>query len=992
MPYTFLWNDPAAQTDSTATALCAGIYTGAVIDANGCIASSSVHIVDISGFSASITSTTNLKCNAVCIGSASITAVGGTLPYSYSWDDAASQTTATASNLCAGNITGIVTDQAGCKFVLPTTITEPGAIVISVVTTDVSCSGLCDGQLLATVSGGTGSTYTYSWNDPLNQKTLLADSLCPATYTLTVNDSVGCVKTSTRAISEPLPLIAFISSASNVSCNGNCNGSINSIGVAGTAPYSYSWSSGPTTQNINGLCPATYTLTVTDAHGCKDDSAQVITEPSVLNAFLVDSTVISCNGICDGKATASAGGGTAPYAYSWYDFPGGQTTALAANLCAQTYHAQITDANGCKDTAQVNFIPPAALDLVLSSKTAAKCKGECNGAAVVVGSGGTSPLTYSWTGGQTVANPINLCAGNNTVTLKDAQDCKKTLVVAIAEPALPLSVTIIDTVHLKCASIWDGEATASASGGNGGYNYLWDDSLAQTTNKAVGLRDTTFNVTVTDSKGCQAKAAVTINTSNAFSVTITPTNILCNGQCNGVLKAVTHGGVGSSSVSWIGPGVTIANKTLKTLNNRCTGSYTVTAVDQSATGCKQNRTYFLSDPPLLVPVIGSDSTNLLCNSICNGTATAVGQGGTPGYTYKWNDPAGQTTAKAVGLCAGQHKVDVTDANGCVKPAYVNLTQPTPIVYMHTTTKALCTNTNEGSIDETVAGGKAPYTFAWTGPGGFTSTIEDPANLFPGQYILTLKDNNLCQKKDTAMVTEVTFINANAGADTTICNTDTVYLNGSGGLTYAWNTGETTASIVDQPSVNTEYYLTVKSAGCTDKDTVKVTVNPKPTADISMANSIMLEGNSQTLFGNGAGPGGTYDWLPPTSLNDPTLQNPTATPLKTTVYYLTVTNAAGCSDSTSVLLKVAKGIVFPDGITPNGDGKNDTWVIDLIDQFPQCKVEIFNRWGQQVFQSSGYTKNWDGTYNHIPLPVATYYYIIDLGPGMPKYTGPITVMR
>jgi gliding motility-associated-like protein len=993
LPYSYLWNDPAAKTTAHVTNLCAGNYTVTISDANLCATSSLVHIVDTSGFTAAITATTNLKCNAVCIGSATITAGGGTLPYSYLWNDPAAQTTAVASSLCAGNYTGKVTDSKGCQFILPTTITQPPAIAFAVITTGVTCTGFCDGKLAATVSGGTGSIYTYSWNDPLSQNTPMADSLCPNTYVLTATDSVGCINTYIGTITEPLPLTAFMSSVTNVSCNGNCNGAINAIGVAGTAPYTYLWNTAQTTKNISGLCPNTYTVTVTDAHGCVDDSAQVITEPPVLNAFLVDSTKITCNGLCNGKATAGANGGTSPYSYSWYDFPGGQNTAVANNLCAQSYHAEITDAKGCLDTTEVNFVPPLALSLNLISKTAAKCNGDCNGKAVVSGSGGTGTLTYSWVGGQTGTSPVTLCAGINKVTMKDSNNCPITLDVVIAEPAFKVKVLVIDTVHLLCASICDGTATASASGGNaGGYTYQWNDPSAQTTTKATGLCAGPIQIKVSDTKGCKDSAIVDINTSNAFTVSIVPTNILCHGDCNGAVKAVTHGGVGNSSVTWIGPGITIANKSLKTVKNLCTGNYIVTAIDQSTTGCPQVKNQFLSDPPLLTPGIGSDSTNILCNGICTGTATAVGIGGTPGYTFKWNDPAGQTTAKAIGLCAGQHKVDVTDANGCVKPAYVNLTQPAAIARMNTTTPALCTNTHEGTIDETVAGGVTPYTYSWTGPAGFTSLIEDPSSVYPGKYYLTIKDKNLCIKKDTAIVAAVTFIDANAGNDTTICNQDTVHLNGSGGVAFSWSTGATTPSITIVPSGTKSYYLTVTSAGCIDKDTVTITVNAKPTADISMAKDIILEGSSQMLFGSGAGIGGTYDWSPPITLNDPTLQNPTATPFKNTIYYLTVTTANGCTDSASALLKVAKGIVFPDGITPNGDGRNDTWVIDLIDQFPQCKVEIFNRWGQQVFQSAGYTKNWDGLFNHIPLPVGTYYYIIDLGPGMQKYTGPITLMR
>ena len=989
LPYSFLWNDLGAQSDSLATGLCAGIYSVIVTDANACTSSSTVHIKDISGFSASITGIVNLTCNAVCIGEANISAIGGTLPYSFVWNDPAAQTDSTAKLLCAGNYTGIVTDAAGCKFILPTTITEPPAISIAMTTTDVVCAGLCNGTLTALASGGTGSTFKYLYNDPLNQNTAFADSLCPGTYILVVTDSVGCTKTALYPIVEPFPLTAFVATAVDVSCFSKCDGSINSVGVGGTAPYTYSWSSGPITKNISSLCANSYTITVTDANGCIDDSTQTITEPSILLASIIDSTKITCNSFCDGKATALGIGGTAPYTYSWYDAPGLETVDSAKNLCAQIYHSQITDAHGCKATAQVSFVAPPVLNVVQLSKTPVRCFNECNGGAVVLASGGTGILKYAWTGLQTISNPSDLCAGINTVTVTDSNNCTKTLGVNIVQPGA-LTLQLLDTVHLKCSNICDGSIRALPNGGNGGWTYLWDDPNAQTDSIADALCAGTVNVVVIDKKGCQTSAGADINTANAFNASIVATSPLCFGDCNGSLKLKASGGVAPYFITWSGPGIAPGTTSTK-VSNLCKGNYFATVTDNSASGCPMPVNKFLSQPDLLVLSI-SDSTNVLCHGECSASATVTPQGGTAPYTYLWNDPAAKTTDVADNLCKGKFTVMVTDANACKKSIGVNLTEPPALASMNTTTPALCTNTNEGTIDETVVGGVLPYNFAWTGPNAYTGNSEDEATLFPGKYYLTITDDNLCTLLDSALVGAVTFIDANAGVDDTICRGDSVHLVGAGGVTYAWTNGPATANYDLKPQNTAVYTLTVTSAGCTDQDAVKVTVNDQPVADIFSSKNIIIEGSSQVLNGSGAGTGGTYDWLPPISLDDPTLQNPTATPATTTKYILTVTTAAGCSDTTSRVLKVAKGIVFPDGITPNGDGKNETWVIDLIDQFPQCKVEIFNRWGQQVFQSVGYTTAWDGLFNHVPLPVGTYYYIIDLGPGIAKYTGPITLMR
>ena len=114
---------------------------------------------------------------------------------------------------------------------------------------------------------------------------------------------------------------------------------------------------------------------------------------------------------------------------------------------------------------------------------------------------------------------------------------------------------------------------------------------------------------------------------------------------------------------------------------------------------------------------------------------------------------------------------------------------------------------------------------------------------------------------------------------------------------------------------------------------------------------------------------------------------------TTTYTVTVTSPDGCTSQDSVKVTVIPTIRFPDGITPNGDGKNDTWVIDYIDQYPDAIVEIYNRWGEMLFRSDNYQNDWNGTYNGQNLPVGTYYFVIELNDGKTKpFTGPLTVLR
>jgi len=210
--------------------------------------------------------------------------------------------------------------------------------------------------------------------------------------------------------------------------------------------------------------------------------------------------------------------------------------------------------------------------------------------------------------------------------------------------------------------------------------------------------------------------------------------------------------------------------------------------------------------------------------------------------------------------------------------------------------------------------------------------------------------------------------------------------------YSWSDGGTTQNHTVAPTVTTTYILNVFNNGCLDTDTVVININALPDIDVIASDYLILEGTSTQLVASGAGTGGFYDWNPPIGLNDPTIYDPSATLDEATTYIVRGEDQNGCSDTASVRIDVASSIIFSDGITPNGDGLNDTWVIKLIEEFPGAKVYIYNRWGQKVFESTGYLSEWDGTSNNKKLPIGTYYYLIDLGPNQKKHTGPITIMR
>ncbi len=981
-PYSILWDDPAGQTTGTATGLCAGLVSASITDANGCVTVTQVTVTEPTEISVSLPLITNASCAEVCDGAVTVVASGGTLPYTVSWSPSGGSL-ATATGLCAGDYTATITDANGCTATVSVTIDEPTPIVIATTTVDASCFGVCDGEASANATGGAGG-FTYLWDDPAAATSANVTGLCAGTYTVTATDAAGCTNTSQITISEPAAIV-ITASAQGVSCTGDCDGEAYASATGGTGPYSYQWTDLAATQNdtVTDLCPGIYNVIVTDANGCTSTTAVIVTEPLPLVVAGV-ATNITCGGECDGIATAIAQGGTSPYTYLWND-ANAQTTAAAAGLCAGTYTVVVTDANGCTATTSVDIIEPPVLDATVSVVNPS-CGGECDGSATVTITGGTAPYAILWSNFGLGSSITNLCAGLYSVTVTDANLCTVTVDINLTEPPV-LNANITATSQIQCSGSCNGQATVTGSGGTPPFTYLWADG--QTSATATGLCEGTYDVTITDGIGCTANASVTINDDNVLVATVPIfTSVSCNGDCDGTASVFATGGVGPYQYFWNDQ----FNQTTQVVAGLCPGNYTVTVVDAQAPACSTQATVVITEPALLTS--SATAVDETCGGACDGTATAIPNGGTPPYTFLWNDPSNQTGATATALCVGTYTVTVIDANECVTQSSVTVLGPPALVSNATTSASTCSNVANGSINLTAAGGVGTYSFQWNPTG---ATTEDLNNAFFGTYAVTITDATGCSIVDSYSIGTLVNIEAQAGDDLNLCVGSSLTLNGAGGGTYQWSPAEslsdaTAANPTANPIVNTTYLLTVSIGNCVDTDSVLVTMYNVPPVDGGEDVTIPT-GGTIGLNALGVVTEWTYTWTPGDALSDSTITNPFASPLETTMYYVTVTDENGCTNMDSVLVEVVPGIKFPDGVTPNGDGINDTWIIDNIELFSDAVVEIYNRWGQMLWQSAeGYPIPWDGRYDGNDLPVGTYYYVIRSENFEQPFTGPITIVR
>ena len=415
----------------------------------------------------------NVSVNGGNDGSATASATGGTLPYTFLWSNGANS--ATITGLIAGVYTTSVTDALGGFDTASVTITEPTAVVASaVVNNNVSINGGSDGQATASATGGNPG-YTYEWSDGSTNATNAA--MFAGVYTVTVTDSTGGNDTATVTITQPTPVVASITASSNVTVNGGSDGSA-TVGASGGNPgpgYTYVWSDAQTTATASGLMAGVYTATVTDSTGGTDTASVTITEPapSVVASAVVDQNV-SINGGSDGQATASATGGTLPYTYLWST---GATTATATALAAGAYTVTVTDANTRRDTAGVTITEPTAVVASAVVNNNVTINGGSDGSATASATGGTMPYTYAWSNGATTAVVSGLAAGVYTVTVTDDNMANDTAGVTITEPSVLVAAATVDNdVSINGGS--DGQATASATGGTAPYTYLWSNGAA----------------------------------------------------------------------------------------------------------------------------------------------------------------------------------------------------------------------------------------------------------------------------------------------------------------------------------------------------------------------------------------------------------------------------------------------------------------------------------------------------------------------------------
>ncbi len=555
----------------TAQNLGVGVYFVRVLGENECASGDSTFVTAPSPISIdSIVVVQTPTCPGDPNGRLAVFASGGNPDFTYIWEN--TPTNDVLNNpvypgLTAGDYQVTVVDGNNCEEVVGNaTVADPPSIEITFSAIDsTSCfSGDCDGGAMATAiySDGTVGTFDFTWSSTeitMGVDVSTASQLCAGANLLTVSDA-SCFSTDSVMVPSPLPIVPNVS-ITDITCNGDADGTATVNPSGGSAPYNLLWGTGQTTNQITDLLAGSYVVTITDANACNFVQIVNIEEPpqlflSVNEGFSED---VRCSGSSDGIITLLPTGGTRPYAFQWSD---GDTSMALVDLGPGVYFATVTDANGCTDSLSANVNEPPAIMAVIPQPPAPRCFGDPTTLLIDTVFGGNgmtlSDYVYSINGsgiGFPVDQPTTIFNGANVVTIEDFNGCTFSDTITVVQPDLLEIIFDPPTVIVELGdSTVELDPLITNNSGIPIDSFIWQpgDFLSATnvpTPTVSPIRSQEYQLTVIDINGCSATNTVFVEVDANRNVHI-PSAFSPNGDgendifsiftCNGVseIKAV----------------------------------------------------------------------------------------------------------------------------------------------------------------------------------------------------------------------------------------------------------------------------------------------------------------------------------------------------------------------------------------------------------------------------------------------------------------------
>lgn len=742
-PYTYAWSNTG--TTPTITGLLAGSYIVTVTDNSGSTSTGSGTVNQPTALVATTVVDSNVTVNGGSDGGATASATGGTMPYTYSWSNTA--TNASITGVTAGTYSVTITDANGCTDSANSVITEPLALVISGVVTNITCNGANDGMIDLSVMNGT-SPYTFLWSNGATSEDI--SGLAAGTYSVTVTDAVNTSASQSYTVTEPTAINIVVSVDSNVSCNGFADGGLSATATGGTGALQYAWNAGNKTlaaQSFESMSTDNWSFTVNPAtYNTEGDSIVNGSDDvwAVIEEFTGDIDTASNGLYFWGIQDIDNGNGGGAFYHTITFNPIDVSMETGVKLSFDYYSVgfdgsdsieyQVEFNNGTNwatngiplnkntqswTTVEVN-VPDTANFVRL------RLQAKQNGSSDYAGFDHVQLYTSS-------SSVTGLSAGTYTITVTDASGCSAVSNGVVTEPA-PLTATKVVT-NASTIGASDGAIDLTVMGGTTPYSYSWSNGVSSEDN--LNIPSGNYTVTVTDANGCSLVDSATVQDPANIVLSHVATDVTCNGNFDGTITVQPTGGISPYTYLWSPSPIT--GQGTNTVTGLGAGQYSVTVTD--AVGTTASSMITVTEPTAIVTSLLV--TNESAQGASDGSITATTSGGIAPYTFQWS--AGVTSPTITGLTAGTYCVTVTDVNGCTDVACSNVLAPGPLAQLVITEinyngPESGTDTSE-FIEFVNVGMNTVNLDGYTFTQGVTHTFTSNDSITAGQYFVIAYDSS-----------------------------------------------------------------------------------------------------------------------------------------------------------------------------------------------------------------------------------------------------------
>ncbi|MFN4122209.1 MAG: gliding motility-associated C-terminal domain-containing protein [Flavobacteriales bacterium] len=987
-PFTIEWSNGLSGAQQNA--LCEGEYTVTITDINDCSTTVNVIIGGSPSVQIAATSTDNENCNE-SNGTATVTILSGTEPFSILWSN--NETTATITGLADGVYTVTVTDANGCSADTSVTISNPNQPILEIISENPTCDDPASGSILISFSNATDPVVISLNGNPISD--LNVTGLSAGIYLIELTDGANC------EVSESVNLILDDAPSGEITINNNeiCEGESATVTISliGQAPFDFTYFDGITNVNVTGFNQNTFSFDVNPNTTTTYTLVSLVSQsnPSCEGNILIGQVTLTVNPnpevpvitaegeliICPGDEvilTSSVSDGIV-----WS--PSGETTAVITVNTSGSYFVTVTNEFGCTAVSNTIDIEASPLPNVNAGADVTICQGS---STQLQASGADS---YVWSPsigltGTIISNPIASPPVTTVYTVTGTNNCGVSVdtivitVLPVVNSGLPgeISVCENETITLEAANV-------------SGAIYSWGPASA-----IVGPNDepsvivsvstnTSVFVTITNANSCEITDTVNV------AVLPLPVAPIISAQsdtifCEGGSVILT---------STIGEGVTWSNGIENVLSILVTepGAYTASVSDGTCTAFSNVINVSILDAPVATITPSGNQT------ICEGETVTLTAG--EATSYQWTTPSATLNTQTITASeAGIYTLVVTNQAGCesepvATTVSVVANPPQPTISLNGPTD-LC----EGDIVTLTSSATTNFTWIIDGTPSNLSTPSVSANT-PGSYQVQVTNAAGCSSLSTIVnitvkLNPVPVITADS--DTIVCGNDPINITltaNAGYVLYSWFPGGETSQSIVVTSPGTYFVTGTNQNGCQATGFINIIQSPTINATINSplynngfnVSTIGGSDGSITTTVSGGIPEFTYAWSDNSSIVTSDRSN-----LPAGTYSVTITDAVGCSVELSITLTAPKGLVVPNGFTPNGDGFNDRFVVQGLEGYPSNSLTVYNRWGNIVFQQRGYANDWVGVNNNGEnLPEGTYFIILEVD-GFDTITGYVDLRR